>query len=169
MADAKTAIAITIDADHEGGFQKNPKDWANWTGGEIGSGELVGTKYGITALDLPGYDIESLTPEQATIYYREHYWKSLYSQIECQEVANKLFDMGVLFGVATAVKCLQSVLAIPADGIFGSRTLASVNTASEKTLLEEYEDELSAHAKAIAASKPNEAEDLDGWLRRIKS
>ena len=52
MADFKTAVLITLE--HEGGFQKNPNDHANWSSGKIGVGTLVGTKYGITALDLPG-------------------------------------------------------------------------------------------------------------------
>ena len=33
MAVASIAIAITLDNAHEGGFQKNPNDRANWTGG----------------------------------------------------------------------------------------------------------------------------------------
>ena len=61
VADAKTAILITLDPAHEGGYQRNPNDRANWTGGQVGVGTLVGTNGGITALDMPGADIEHLT------------------------------------------------------------------------------------------------------------
>jgi lysozyme family protein len=169
VSDARTAIAITLDPAHEGGFQSNPKDRANWTGGQVGVGTLVGTKYGITALDMPGVAIKDLTVEQATAYYLEHYWKALYSQISSQSIANKLFDLGVLFGVGTAVKNLQTVLDLNADGVFGPVTLAHTNATGETLLLSEFKAEMVAHAKAIAAGNPNEAPDLPGWTRRINS
>lgn len=169
MSDARTAILITIDLAHEGGYQNNPRDRANWTGGQVGVGTLVGTKYGITTLDMPGVDIENLTIEQATEYYLEHYWKSLYSEISSQAIANKLFDLGVLFGVGTAVKNLQTALDITADGNFGPITLARTNAADPTHLLQTFQFEMSAHAKAIAAGNPNDAPDLPGWVRRINS
>ena len=68
MADARTAILITCDDAHEGGFQKMHNDRANWTGGQVGVGTLVGTKYGITCLDLRGVDIQNLTLDQAVAF-----------------------------------------------------------------------------------------------------
>lgn len=35
--------------EHEGGYTDNPKDPGNWTGGEVGKGELKGSKYGLSA------------------------------------------------------------------------------------------------------------------------
>jgi lysozyme family protein len=35
--------------EHEGGFQNDPDDSGNWTGGKVGVGELKGTKWGICA------------------------------------------------------------------------------------------------------------------------
>ena len=110
MADAKISIAKTLV--NEGGYVDNPND----SGGP--------TKYGITQRDLPGEDIEKLTPERATAYYLENYWKALYSQIDSQAVADKIFDMGVLFGVGTAIKLLQNILASNRlTAIFGEHTL----------------------------------------------
>ena len=169
MADARTAILITLDLAHEGGFQNDPKDRANWTGGQVGVGELIGTKYGITTLDMPGIVIADLTPEQAIAYYTEHYWKALYSQITSQAIANKLFDLGVLFGIGTAVKNLQTALDIDADGYFGPITLARTNAASAPLLLSMFQQEMVAHARAIGLGNPNEAHDVDGWVRRINS
>jgi lysozyme family protein len=157
MSDARTAILITLDLAHEGGFQKNPKDRANWTGGQVGVGTLVGTNGGITALDMPGVDIEHLTLEQKIEYYTEHYWKPLYSQIDAQGIANKLFDLGVLFGVGTAVKNLQAALDLNMDGIFGPITLAKLNAANDVILLSTFQYEMILHARAIAAANPNEA------------
>jgi len=169
MADARTAILITLDPTHEGGFQKNPKDRANWTGGVVGVGTLVGTNGGITTLDMPGVDIEHLTTEQKIAYYLEHYWKSYYSQITSQIIANKIFDMGVLFGIATAVHMLQTTLGVVADGIFGPATLAEVNCSNAMVLLAEFQVALRDHAGAIAAGNSNDDQDLPDWLRRIDS
>jgi lysozyme family protein len=169
MADAKTAILITLDLAHEGGYQDNPKDRANWTGGKVGVGTLVGTNGGITALDMPGADIKNLTIEQKIEYYLAHYWKPLYSQIESQVVANKLFDLGVLFGVGTAVKNIQLALNLEMDGIFGAETLACTNGTDSAALLHTFQSEMIAHARAIAAGNPNDAPDLPDWIRRIQS
>lgn len=169
MSEARTAIMITLDPAHEGGFQKNPKDRANWTGGQVGVGTLVGTNGGITALDMPGADIEHLTTDQKVNYYLEHYWKPLYSQIVDQLVANKLFDLGVLFGVGTAVKNFQMSLGFPVvDGVFGPMTLDATNRA-DTSLLSRFKFDMEMRARAIAAANPNDAPDLSDWIRRINS
>ena len=167
MADATTAILITLDIAHEGGFQKNPKDRANWTSGEVGIGTLVGTNGGITALDLPGEDIEHLTFAKKLSYYMANYWKPLYSQIVSQVVANKIFDMGVLFGIGTAVESLQRALDIEVDGVFGPTTLAWTNNTNAPLLLSTFKTEMIKHAEKVAEN-PNDAPDLPDWLRRIQ-
>ena len=116
---ASYEIAVQKTLVHEGGFQNDPDDHANWTSGQIGVGILKGTKFGITAVDMPDADIENLTTEEAVAYYAEHYWKTLYAQIDSQLIANKLFDMGVLFGVGVAVRMIQATLNIDVDGDFG--------------------------------------------------
>src|SRR5271157_1591973 len=108
MADFETAVLLTLR--NEGGYTDNPAD----PGGA--------TNMGIEQREMPNIDIKTLTVDQATAFYQETYWKPLYSQIENQSVANKLFDLGVLFGVGTAVIILQSVLGLKMDGIFGPMT-----------------------------------------------
>jgi lysozyme family protein len=168
MADAKLAILVTLDPEHEGGFQNDYKDRANWTSGVVGVGTLVGTNGGITALDMPGVDIKNLTTDQKVNYYLENYWKPLYAQIDSQQVAAKLFDMGVLMGVKTAVENLQRALDFTViDGAFGSVTLAAVNREVPELLLEQFKSELCKHAFSIANANPNEKGFLPDWLRRI--
>jgi len=168
MADARTAFLISIDDEHEGGYQNNPNDRANWTGGHVGVGTLVGTKYGITCLDLPGVSIKDLTTDQALSFYMEGYWKPLYSQISDQAMANKLADMGILFGVGTAIEVLERVLRLPVDGVFGPNDLAMTNNGGI-ILLSSYKGQLHAHAVAVAAANANDAEFLKGWNTRIDS
>jgi lysozyme family protein len=156
MADSKIAIAKTLV--NEGGYVDNPND----SGGP--------TKYGVTQRDLPGEDIKNLTPERATAYYLEHYWKALYSQIDNQSVADKLFDMGVLFGVGEAVKLLQIVLNIvPVDDIFGPHTLSAVNLADPNMLLVTYKTALVTYCIGIANDRPQDRVFLNGWIKRVNS
>lgn len=61
----------------EGGFTADPKDPGNWTGGAVGSGVLLGTKFGVAANSHPSLDIEHLTREQASAIYKAEYWDAI--------------------------------------------------------------------------------------------
>lgn len=154
MSDFNLAIKQTLL--FEGGFVDDPND----PGGA--------TNFGITQKDLPGTDIRSLTEQQAVDYYREHYWKPLYSQIESQAVANKLFDMGVNLGVGTAVKLLQEALGVPVDGSFGPNTLFATNEQGEAGL-GAYKARLVEHYQSLVVRNPSLSKFLNGWLRRANS
>ena len=169
MSDFETSIRITLV--HEGGFQRLPNDSGNWTGGEIGVGELKGTKYGISAAQFPHLDIQNLTEEQAVEIYREGYWKSGYSQISSQLVADKLFDLGVLFGVHEAVSIMQQTLEndfhITVDGDFGDETLGAIEQSEEYSLLKSYETNMTTHAFNIITKKPAKRAFIQNWCGRI--
>ena len=62
---------------HEGGFQADPRDRGNWTGGEVGKGELKGTKYGLAAMTYHELDIPALTLAEAKAIYRRDWWDGL--------------------------------------------------------------------------------------------
>lgn len=175
MSDFKTAIPVTLQ--HEGGFVDNPAD----PGGA--------TKYGITQKDLDATSVEfpwlpahvaDLTEEEASKWYEtttkpERFNNPLYWQIESQDVATKVFDLGVLFGVGEAVKILQIVLgaAYPdlgaPDEIFGQHTLECVNKTDPTSLLNGYKTAFVAYALRIAANRPSERIFVAGWGRRINS
>lgn len=156
MSDFRKAVEKTLV--HEGGYTDNPHD----KGGP--------TKYGITQEDMPGVDIASITPEQAVAYYQEHYWKPLYSQIADQALGEKLFDMGVLFGVGTAVKLLQismdNSVQIVTDGDFGEETLADVNQYGD---IGRYRTVLLNHCMNIVNANPDLNVFVQGWVNRIRS
>jgi lysozyme family protein len=158
MADFKTAVQKTLV--HEGGYVNNPHD----KGGP--------TKYGITQADMPGVDISGITPDQAIEYYREHYWKPLYSQINDQLIAEKLFDLGVLFGTKVAVKILQITVAkdmsIVSDGEFGPTTLSDLNQEGPD-LLSRYKTAFIQHCINIVNNNPVDGEFVHGWINRINS
>lgn len=155
-------LAISKTLVHEGGFVDDPAD----PGGA--------TKYGITQKDLPGEDISAITEQQAIDYYKQHYVKELYSQIESQAVGEKIFDMGVLDGVGTVIHVLQAVLKpsfpdVTIDGDFGPVTLSAVNQSDDASLLQAYKSALVARAIQIVTAKPGEKKFFAGWVARINS
>ena len=156
MADPNVAIIKTLH--NEGGFVNNPDD----RGGP--------TNMGITQTDVPTTRIQDITIAQAEAYYSEHYWKPLYSQIESQDIANKLFDMGVLFGVGTVVIFLQTCLSLePTDGVFGPNTLQATNEADPATLMVAFKSVLMTHATTIGANNSTQRQFVKGWWNRINS
>jgi lysozyme family protein len=170
MADFKTAFLITIDPEHEGGYQDMTNDSGNWTGGHVGVGELKGTKYGISAHEFPNEDIKNLTVDRAAEIYQQGYWKQNYSSIQDQHIANKLFDLGVLFGVGTATKVLQTTLGlISVDGIFGPGSLEATNQAEPVKLLAAYKTGMVSHALGVIQAKPEKRPFFADWVRRINS
>ena len=174
MADSKIAIQQTIA--HEGGYQNDPVDTGNWL-----NGINYGTKWGITPHTLQAYFpqllsdpncVRNLDMATAISCYQQGYWKPLYGEINDQNVASKLFDLGVLFGVGTATKILQVVLAggisVVADGVFGPITLAKVN-AYDGDLVAAYKVAMLNHCMDVVNRNPADAKYLTGWTRRIQS
>lgn len=89
----------------EGGFQNNPADKGNYY-----NGQLIGTKYGISAASWGGeYDIPNLTIEQAATIYYKHYWLASGADKLSWPLSLLVFDTAVLHGVSTAVAWLQNV------------------------------------------------------------
>lgn len=129
------AVAFTLRPDIEGEFTDDASDRGNWTGGEVGKGELVGTKFGISAAAYPSLDIRGLSFRDATEIYRRNYWARAGCDRLPQRVAIAVFDMAVNHGVSNALKMLQGVLGVSKDGIFGPQTEAAVRSADQDELL----------------------------------
>ena len=154
MADFNEAVQLTLR--NEGGYVNNSAD----PGGA--------TNMGVEQRDLPNTPIQTLTVAQAMAFYQAGYWKPLYNQITSQIVGNKLFDLGVLFGIGEAVKILQQVVGAVPDGNFGPATLAAVNAEGD-SLLGAYQAAMIQRAENIVAMRPTESIFLAGWTRRINS
>lgn len=118
------AFKLTIE--HEGGYQCDPKDTGNWTQGSLNSGELKGTKYGISAASYPEEDIKGLTLERAKqIYYRD-YWVPNQLGRHSRTVAILWFDGIINHGHRNANKFMQRALGVNHDGIIGPISMASL-------------------------------------------
>jgi len=155
MADFKISVVKTLQ--HEGGYVNDSQD----SGGE--------TNMGISKREYPDLDIKNLTQDQAVEIYREGYWKNYYSQIADQSLADKIFDLGVLFGVGTTVKVLQIVLGLTPDGAFGPTSLEKLNSVDPSSCLAAFKTGMVTHCLEVVKSNPNDRRYFAGWVRRINS
>ena len=87
------------------------------------------TKYGISQKAFPNVDIRNLTEEKAIGIYKEIYCDPCkIDLIKDELLALHVFDFAVTSGVNRAIKTLQLIVGVPADGILGGQTLAAVNS-----------------------------------------
>jgi|BEDMetMinimDraft_2_1075160.scaffolds.fasta_scaffold00285_3 lysozyme family protein len=161
--DEPFARALAFVLAEEGGFQADPADPGNWTGGAVGAGELRGTKWGISAAAFPKLDIAALTEAEAAAIYRTHYWRPLGADALPAPLAFLLFDAAVMGGPVEAVRLLQRALGVAADGILGPLTRAAAKEAPLASLTARFQAERLAALSAL----PGFARFGEGWTLRL--
>jgi lysozyme family protein len=143
----------------EGGFSDNPAD----PGGA--------TNFGITLATLRAYegnpsltaqDVKDLTPATAREIYRSNYW----NRMQCGSLPDGLdlevFDFGVNAGPGEAVKALQKIVGVTADGSIGPITLAALGQLKPRDLISQYSDARLAFYRAL-----NNPAFEQGWATRV--
>lgn len=149
---------------HEKGFQNDPNDRGNWTGGQIGLGELRGTNYGISAAAYPGEDIAGMTLQRAKEIYRRDYW----GRTGCDQVPEglkfDLFDTAVNSGQVRAVQFLQRAAGAVDDGRLGPQTLWAVRNMDPERLFARF----NGHRLDFLNDNPEQWTRYGrGWAQRI--
>ncbi len=135
------------------------------------------TKYGITKPFLSDYlgrpatsaDIIALTVDSATAVYRKLVWDALRLSETPAEIAPAVFDFAVNSGKHEAVKVLQGVLGVPADGALGEGTLKALNAfpvAKLRKLRNDYVIARGRFLMRLVQSDPSQVEFLGGWFIR---
>lgn len=120
---------------HEGKFQNHYHDRGNWTSGQVGIGELRGTKYGISAMSYPKEDIKNLTLERAKEIYHEDFWLRVRGDLLPNAIAYQLFDAAINHGIGNAIRMLQRAVGVADDGQLGPRTRDAVYEKSTDDVL----------------------------------
>lgn len=165
MSEFFQSIAFPWVIGEEGGFQNDPSDKGNWTGGAVGFGELKGTKYGISAASFPSVDIANLTLEGAYPLAKSFYWDKFSGDLLPQSVALAVFDFGINAGIHESVVCLQRALGITTDGVVGPETVQWANSANPGVLIQEFTMQ---RIKAYQ-QMPEYPQDGAGWVNRANA
>lgn len=168
LADDDAILTRTIDL--EGGYQCDPDD----TGNRNAAGVLVGTNAGITPADFERFyghipsadDMRTLAPADIRVMYRLFYLAP-WSFVADLDLKGELFDFGVVCGVPTALRALQSVLRVPVDGVAGPRTATALRAVTDPLAFERdlSVERIERYVDAILA-RPAKRKYLTGWLRR---
>jgi lysozyme family protein len=136
---------------HEGGYVNNPND----PGGE--------TNWGISKRTYPLLHIRSITRDQAIAIYRRDFWEKLRADQVPASFAFQLLDAAVNSGTDRAIKWMQQVIGVQADGRWGPKTQAALNAFQPADLVLLYLairlEFMTETAKWPFFSK--------GWARRI--
>jgi lysozyme family protein len=127
------------------------------------------TRYGISAKAFPDEDIANLTRDRACALYLEHYWERCNCALLPAGLDLLLFDAAVNVGALEAVKLLQALLRVKADGVAGAATIGAARRfvpASElraqfnEIRLRKYED-------IVARNPAVYGRYLHGWRLRV--
>lgn len=176
-----SAFANTVDL--EGGYQCDPDDSGNWTGGKIGAGELKGTKYGISAASYPDLDIKNLTVQQAEDIYLRDFWKPLnLDRVTNERIQEEIFDTGVNCGIGSAGKIAQRAInflepgpidsPLKVDGDIGPVTLSYLNKWCSKdpeALFKALNGEQYCYYKECEYADPIKKKYGHAWMQRIQA
>lgn len=162
------SINFVLDPRTEGGLSMDPNDPGNWTGGSVGVGEMLGTKFGISAAAYPMLDIKSLSRDDAVAIYFRDYWSKIRGDDLPPRVAGVILDSAVNQGPGTAVKLLQTALGLKGqqiDGSVGPGTIAAARGVDQDDLVPEI-----LALRALRYTKAPAAEfarDGKGWFIRL--
>jgi lysozyme family protein len=113
-------------------------------------------------------DLEGGVPPTYMVrdFYRAEYWCPVMGdEIVSQRVADVVFSQFVNMG-GNAIKLMQKVLGVTADGAFGPKTLAALNAMDEERFLALYCIANVARYHAIGMKDKTQRVWWPGWIAR---
>lgn len=156
----------------EGEYSDHPKD----KGGATNMGVTLSTLRAV-GYDKNGdgktdeIDLKQLTSRDVTeAFLKPYFWdKCQADKIKSQSVANILVDWAWASG-GNAVKGVQKLLKVTADGIVGEQTLSAINNAGNARLLfASIKRARAAFLKRIVEKHPEQEVFLKGWMCRLNA
>lgn len=158
MADFSPVIQSYILAS-EGGYVDHPKD----PGGATNMGITHKTLAAWRGRSVTKEDVRRLTQAEALAIYEAQYWRAIGADRLPAGLDYAVADYAINSGPSRAVKDLQRVLGVAADGIVGVQTLAALGKYSTIRLIEA----LCARRAAFVRGLPTYKEFGRGWESRI--
>ncbi len=148
---------------HEGGYVDHPSDPGGATNMGITRKTLARWRKVTPWTGLPKAAVEALTRDEAALIYRAQYWNTARAGAMPAGVDLALFDFAVNSGSDRAARVLQAALRVAADGEIGPVTLAAVDAADPKRLVNDLCDRRLAFLRRLASFSVFGR----GWTRRV--
>ena len=151
----------------EGGFTNDLRD----PGNKLPDGRAGCTMYGVTQATWEKFigkrvtqeQMKQLTPESVGPIYKVKYWDAVKGDELPAGLDYLMFDFAVNAGPGRAIKVMQEVLGVTADGAIGRMTLKALSESDPHNLIEDFSD---AKEKFYRSLKTFETFGK-GWLRRV--
>ncbi|KSV72897.1 hypothetical protein N182_28950 [Sinorhizobium sp. GL2] len=166
MARETLPVALELMFGDEGGYSNRKSD----RGGP--------TKYGVTHKTLAAHrgvpsvtadQVKAMTKMEAEDIYRRSYWGQSGGDLLPPGLDYAAFDFGVNSGPARAVKTLQKVVGVRADGHVGEQTLAAVRRypGGVSAVIRDYCAARMAYLRSLTNSQTGFPANGRGWTIRV--
>ena len=151
----------------EGGFTNDQRD----SGNHLPDGRQGSTMLGCTQANWEAYvghkvtqdDMKKLTKDDVKPLYKKNYWDAVKGDDLPSGVDYAAFDFAINAGPAASRKMIQRALGVTADGAFGPMTMAAIQKADAKELLQKFSDAKTNFYKSLS----NFNVYGKGWLQRV--
>lgn len=158
---------------NEGGYANVPEDkggetyagiarnyYPNWSGWTYI--DFIKRTKGSIARNTKFPDIQY----QVDQFYLDWWNTRRFTEIKSQEVANLLFDYNVHSGIL-AIKAIQRLVGVNADGAMGPATIAAINKADPAKLHDALKEERRMFLQSLIDRNPSQEVFREGWMARI--
>ena len=169
MASGNFEKCKTLTAVSEGGWSDHPKD----PGGATMKGVTLNTYTAWRKLHgqptPTKADLKVITDTEVSAIFKAQYWDAARCDLLPLGLDYAVFDFAINSGPARAVRELQAILAVAADGVVGAKTLAQIAAMSATTgdiddLIDQYQDARLAFMRSLKTWKTFGK----GWERRVE-
>jgi len=155
------SACLRITLQYEGDYVDHPKD----PGGATNLGITFAVLKAWRKTNITKDDVRALTKDEAAKIYKARYWDKVGGDDLPLGLDLCMFDYGVNSGPARAVKALQRIVGVKADGVMGDDTQAAVQKYEAKVLVEKLCDERLRFVQGLRTWSTFGK----GWGRRIAS
>lgn len=129
MAESRFDQCLSAVLEHEGGYADHPSDPGGATNMGITHKTLARWRRVSPWWSLPKAEVKALGREEAARIYRAHYWNPIKADLLPRGLDLAAFDLAVNSGPDRAIRMLQAVLGVAADGQVGVLTIEAARKA----------------------------------------
>lgn len=148
----------------EGGFVDHPSD----PGGATNCGVTLATYRQFYGKNKTVEDLKRMPSWQWETIMRTYWNRCKADQIESQSIAELFVDWHINAGV-NAIKQVQKMFGITADGIVGPVTLRYLNTPNGRVIFQWMQERREQYYINLVKNDPKKRVFLNGWLNRTRS
>lgn len=112
-------------------------------------------------------DVFDAPQDQILEIYKEQYWNPLFCDNLPNGVDLVVFDHGVLGGIGTSARLLQTIVGTDVDGEIGPLTIAAAASIDPVTLVNTFCDGRQAYYNGLVAKNSKYQQDIKGWTNRV--